>query len=250
MGVEIAVIKNKANLIWIIAAGAALTGCASVYQRVPDASNLDVRAGRIVLHPDWDHCRGQQMEATRSQFREAATLKCGEDQACRDETYEKLAEGRSTLGSVAKGAVDGSALGLIPLAAGSSTASWGNATLAGMAIGAVLGGAEPSIKSCTSMGGYLDGKDENGKDVGTPCWGWLRGKGLDWNGDYTDEERVTYLLASDFDRSHINDGDPVVMVYKTGPMIKRRCALMTTEEFKFVQERTGIRVDKGKLQER
>lgn len=247
MGVEIAVIKNKANLIWIIAAGATLTGCASVYQRVPDAEAIVAHAGLYHIDRDWDWCRKQSMEVTRSQFREAAALKCGEDEACREETYVKLSDGRYTLKAVAKGASDGSALGLLPLAAGGSTAAFGGVTVAGMVLGMLSSGREKSLEQCKGVDIAII--EDSGEMIKPACVGWAGKNGLDPNGTYTDEERVAHLLSGNFDRSYIKHGDPVVNTHKTGLMIERRCGLMTPEEFDFVQKRTGIQITKGKKRE-
>jgi len=242
------VVKNNTNLICIIAAGAVLTGCASMYDRVPDSENIDVRAGVLFLKKNgWDRCKNQPIEKTRDQFREAAVLKCGDDEVCRDETYAKLADGYYSLRKIANGAGDGSAVGLIPLAMGSSTTAWGNATVAGMVLGMLSSGRENSLKECTMH--HSDIWGESGEPVGLACWPWKAGKNLDPKGSYTDEERVVHLLNGDFDHSRFKHGDPVVNTRKDGPMIKRRCALMTPEEFDFVQKRTGIQVTKGKKRE-
>lgn len=198
-----------------------------------DVENIEAVKGVLRIQKDYDICRGQPAETTIEQFHEAASAQCGEDKDCQDKTFNKLVSGEYSLAKAAKGAADGSALGLIPLAAGSSTASWGKASLAGAVIGLLSSGRGQSLKECTRDAPHFF--NEKGERILLKCGGWdYKSEKIPYSEKYTGQEKADMLLASTFDKSYILEGQTIVNTNKKGMMIQKRCSIMTEEDFEHV----------------
>lgn len=246
--------SKQAKFLWLLGSGLVLGGCASTFPETfsrIDPENIDAVKGVLRFERDYDRCRDQPVAETVLQFREAAAAKCNGDQACEEQTWQKLVNGEYSLGKAVKGAADGSAIGLVPLAVGSSTASWGRVSLAGALLGLLSTTRGPSLKECTikAMPRLFD---QDGKRISFACMSWgYKSKNLPVDGEYSEQERAELLLSSGFNKRYIldNEGMTVVNTYKRGMMIEARCSIMSEEDFRLVQKFYPVQLKEARVVE-